>query len=90
MRELFYGSRELNDSSGSMMICRYSILIRTVTDPICFESYGVRIAIPRTGEQAEVLDLTVLSERIEALADLLLRGGVTPCSLPDVISDWLP
>ena len=89
MRELYCGSRILIDSSGAALVCRYFILVRTVTEPICFESYGVRIVVSGTGEQAEAPDLTVYSDRIEALSYLLLRGGVTPCALKDVVSDWL-
>ena len=89
MRELYFGSRELKDASGAPLTCSYYILIRTVTEPICFESYGVGIVIPETGERAEAADLTVLSHRIEALAEQLLRGGVTPCALSEIVSDWM-
>ena len=42
-----------------------------------------------TGEAAEVQDLTLLPGKIETLADPLPRCGVTPCTLADVVSDWL-
>jgi hypothetical protein len=53
------------------------------------ESYGIRVSLSETGEQVELLDLTTSSARIDALADQLVGGGVTPCTLGDVVEDWL-
>lgn len=89
MRELFFGTAELTGAQGRPISCRTSILVRTTPPPVCCESYGVRVQIDETGEREEVLDLTVRPERIEELAALLVRGGVTPCALRDVVADWL-
>ena len=37
----------------------------------------------------EVPDITIFPERIQVLAQMLLQGGVTPCTLRDVVEDWL-
>ena len=71
------------------MTCTYRLLIRTLPEPMDCESYGVGIRIEETGEQENVFDITVSQARIESLAELLLEGGVTPCTLRDVIEDWL-
>lgn len=89
MRELLVGQREQNDADGREFTCVYYILIRNVPPPVACESYGVRIVIPQSGEAEEVTDITVLPERIQALTQLLLQGGVTPCTLRDVVEDWL-
>ena len=88
MRTLFFGESRIGAEKGALR-CRYEILVRSVEGPAACESYGIRLTLPQTGERAEVLDLTVRPERIEALAGLLLRGGVTPCTLRDVVDDWL-
>ena len=55
----------------------------------CCESYGIRILMIQTGEREEVLDITVRPDRIESLAQILVGGGVTPCTLREVVEDWL-
>ena len=74
---------------GRPATCVYWILVRTVPPPVSCESYGVCITMLQTGEREEVLDITVRPERILSLAQMLARGGVTPCTLREVIDDWL-
>ena len=57
--------------------------------PVCCESYGIRILMIQTGEREVVLDITVRPDRIESLAQILVGGGVTPCTLREVVEDWL-
>ena len=89
MREILIGETVLTQSVEKTITCKYYILIRTLPSPVCCESYGVCIVIAQTGERAEVQDITVCAERIEALATLLLRGKVTPCTLREIVDDWL-
>ena len=49
----------------------------------------MKIEDERTGESAEFPDLTVSVRRIDELMELLVRNGVTPAGLGDVIQDWL-
>ena len=35
------------------------------------------------------MDITVRPERVEELAQLLLAGCVTPCTLGEIVADWL-
>lgn len=81
MRELFIGQVDLSNQIGRPATCAYWILIRTIPPPVCCESYGIRILMIQTGEREEVLDITVRPDRIESLAQILVGGGVTPCTL---------
>lgn len=89
MREFMIGETDLSNQVGRPITCRYHLLIREVPPPVCCESYGLRVTIPETGERAEVPDITLRMERILALGDLVVRGCVTPCTLREVIEDWL-
>ncbi|MDY3013854.1 MAG: DUF6514 family protein [Evtepia sp.] len=89
MREILIGEADLTEESGRALTCQYRILIRTLPDPMDWESYGLRVDLVQTGERIEILDITASSRRIEALAQLLIRGGVTPCTVREVIEDWL-
>lgn len=89
MRELFIGETSLRTADGRPLTCTYHLIVRTVDEPVSFESYGVAVRIPETGEEERVFDITVSPARIEALTQLLLNGSVTPCTLEDVIEDWL-
>lgn len=85
MRELFIGQVDLSNQIGRPATCA----IRTIPPPVCCESYGIRILMIQTGEREEVLDITVRPDRIESLAQILVGGGVTPCTLREVVEDWL-
>ena len=89
MRELFIGQVDLSNQIGRPATCAYWILIPTIPPPVCCESYGIRILMIQTGEREEVLDITVRPDRIESLAQILVGGGVTPCTLREVVEDWL-
>ena len=89
MREFSIGQVEQSTSSGGRMICLYQILVRDVPPPVCCESYGIRITVLDSGQNEEVPHITIFPERIQALAQMLLQGGVTPCTLRDVVDDWL-
>lgn len=89
MREILIGEAELTTLVGRPMTCVYHMLIRSVPPPVCCESYGIGVVISQTGEREDVLDITVCPERIEELARLVVRGKVTPCTLREVIEDWL-
>lgn len=89
MRELFTTWSISVTRSAGPATCVYWILVRTVPPPVSCESYGVCITMLQTGEREEVLDITVRPERILSLAQMLRAGGVTPCTLREVIDDWL-
>ncbi|MEY8386117.1 DUF6514 family protein [Oscillospiraceae bacterium 38-13] len=51
------------------------------------ESFGVQIEMEE--ETAAVPDLSPSRQRVLELAEALVRGGVTPVALRDVVDDWL-
>lgn len=89
MRELFLETVELTDQAGAVRRFDYSILIGEMdVGPYSCESYGVKVA-EQGGEQTCVENITCSASRIDELSGLLVRGGVTPASLNDVVFDWL-
>lgn len=89
MRELFLETVELADQTGTMRRYDYSILIGEMdVGAYACESYGVKVA-EQDGEQAMVENITCSASRIDELSGLLVRNGVTPAALHDVVSDWL-
>lgn len=90
MRELTVARRQARSESGEQYIYDYSILIEemAVAQGFSCESYGVRVR-EREGECAEVHHITVNISRIDELMDFLVRNTVTPCTLRDVVEDWL-
>ena len=89
MRELFLQTLELPDEQGVPRQYDYSILIGEMdVGRFSCESYGVKVA-QRDGPAASVPNITCSAQRIDELSNLLLRHGVTPTSLADVVQDWL-
>ena len=89
MRMIHWGVSEQTAEDGRPLTCHCHILVRDVPPPMNGESYGIRLTIAETGEMMEFMDLTVSGKRILDLAETLVRCGVTPCALRDVVSDWL-
>lgn len=89
MRELFLQTVELADQAGTIRRYDYFILIGEMdVGAFACESYGVKIA-EQGGGQASVPNVTCSAARIDELSGLLVRNGVTPAALNDVLSDWL-
>ena len=91
MRELYIGRRTGADEKGTVHSFDYYILVdqMSVDQGFTCESYGVKIAALNQEEVAEVTNITVNVSRIDELMDLLLRNTVTPCTLRDVVLDWI-
>ncbi len=89
MRELFLKTLDLADETGAIRGYDYSILIDEMdVGPYSCESYGIQVA-ERGGARASVPHVTCSAARIDELSDLVVRNGVTPTTLNDVLSDWL-
>ena len=89
MRQIMLGEVDLTDGAGEVLTCRYHLLVREIPPPLEGESYGIGVTIVQTGERTEIWDITICDRRIQALTDLVIEGGVTPCTLRDVVDDWL-
>lgn len=89
MRELYLQTLKLADETGAERSYDYSILIDEMdVGPYFCESYGIKV-VERGGGEASVPHVTCSVARIDELSELLLRNGVTPTTLNDVLSDWL-
>ena len=89
MRELFLKTLELSDETGAIRSYDYSILIDEMdVGPYSCESCGIRVS-ERGGAQASAAHVTCSAARIDELSELVVRNGVTPTTLNDVLSDWL-
>lgn len=90
MRELAVAQKQARDEEGRVHIYDYSILVgeMAVSQGFSCESYGVRVR-ERGGESGEVPNITVSIRRIDELMELLVKNIVTPCTLRDVVEDWL-
>lgn len=89
MRELFLETVELADQTGTVRRFDYSILIGEMdVGAYACESYGVKVT-EQGGGEARVENITCSASRIDELSGLLIRSGVTPAALDDVVSDWL-
>lgn len=89
MRELFLQTLELPDESGVIHSYNYSILIDEMDVGLfSCESYGIRVS-EQGGPEASVPHVTCSAARIDELSGLVVRNGVTPTTLKDVLSDWL-
>ena len=89
MREILLGTTEQRDERGGPLTCRYHIVVHVLPPPLVCESYGLHVVRLETGEEATAPDLTVQWARIRPLADAVVRSGVTPCCLREVVEDWL-
>lgn len=70
-------------------ICYYLLIQEVLFEgQLLGESYGVKL-ISEAGEKEEVRSVTVNQRRAFELLDLLVRNGVTPITLWDVVQDWL-
>ncbi|HCO62928.1 MAG TPA: hypothetical protein DIT49_06005 [Clostridiales bacterium] len=90
MREQCVAVLDLEDACGRMCQCAYSIVTDQLEDsPRRLDSYGIKIAERESGTVAVVPHITCSQARIEQLCQLVVRNGVTPLSLKDVVLDWL-
>lgn len=90
MRELLVDTCTAEGEDGAARSFRYYILVDEVEvgNGLFCESYGIKVTGPG-GEEASVPNITVRAERIDELAELLMRNSVSPVTLRDVIDDWL-
>ena len=90
LRELAVAKKQVCNEWGEIHDYEYSILVGEIeiSPQIYCESYGVKVK-DCEGDQEEIEDITISSSRIDELIDLLVRNIVTPCTLKEVVEDWL-
>jgi hypothetical protein len=75
---------------GERKILEYSIVYYLLTEEVgeLCESYGVEVCL-EGGENCRISGITCSQPGILRLIAALMRGGVTPVSLHDVVDDWV-
>lgn len=79
MRKLFVG-----EAWCRALPARYYLLEEDGEDA---GAYGIQIELE--GEEASVRALSPSCQKVRELAEVLVRGTVTPITLRDVAEDWL-
>ena len=87
--EMKIAVRQYRDQEGKNRCFHYFLTIDLEDTPrFACESYGVRVS-EENGATACIPGITSSAARIDELSGLLVRNGVTPAALNDVLSDWL-
>lgn len=69
---------------------RYGLLVEDIeVDAFQCESYGMVIQDEVSGEKSQVRHITVNAQEAVSLLGLLAQNAVTPCTLADVVEDWM-
>ena len=87
VREKLVVRRYFYSKMAGPLILEYYLLVSPLAKDL--EIYGVKIVEQRSGAAASAPGLTVSSQRVFHLIDLLSKGIVTPISLADIVEDWL-
>jgi len=79
------------DPEGNTWTCDYSILIDEMAmgESLACESYGLKVRIRESGEEACIPNITIRIAQIDALMEQFLRNTVTPATARDVVDDYL-
>ena len=87
--EIKVATRQCRDQTGVPRQFHYFLTVdEEEASRLLCENYGVRIA-EDSGDNAIIPAITTSAARIDELSGLLVRNGVTPAALNDVLSDWL-
>ena len=89
MREFWIGKNSITTEQATTVTCDYIVLVQESGGSVSCESYGIKVILQENGESSEIWDITLNATHILELANLLCRNLVTPCTLYDVIVDWL-
>lgn len=88
--ETYLETLTLQDAAGREHRFHYYILLENLKlEDFSGQSYGIKIEEKETGEIAVAPHVTTRSSVIYQLARTLVKHQVTPCTLMDVIQDWL-
>lgn len=76
----------ITTEEGREINLEYSL---TEEEELDTRQYGIRATIVETGESAEVKNISVSKENVLELMENISRCSVTPCTLYDVVYDFL-
>lgn len=83
--------RWLESEVGTQFVLQYDILVDLVPLPGGgeLELFGVAVRNMQTGEETGVPAIFLHMEEAEALVEKLAAGAVTPCTMRDVVEDYI-
>ncbi len=77
------------DELGHPRSYHYSLLVDEITaGSFVFEDYGIQVR-EENGDCVSIPGITTSTTRINALMSLLIKHGITPTTLHDVVADWV-
>lgn len=68
--------------------CEYTLLVQELEEG-GLEQYGIQVTVQETGETARIPAITPFASQALELCERLRRNTVTPCTLRDIVDDWL-
>ena len=90
MREIYVDTSVIRDELGREYAYDYHIVIDEMdVGPFACESYGLQVKGRNSGEMCTIPHITCSIPRIDELCALVVKSGVTPLTLSDVVDDWL-
>ena len=83
--------RWLESEVGTQFVLQYDILVDRAPLPGGgeLELFGVAVRNMQTGEETGVPAIFLHMEEAEALVEKLAAGAVTPCTMRDVVEDYI-
>ena len=83
--------RWLESEVGTQFVLKYDILVDLAPLPGGgeLELFGVAVRNMQTGEETGVPAIFLHMEEAEALVEKLAAGAVTPCTMRDVVEDYI-
>ena len=83
--------RWLESEVGTQFVLQYDILVDLVPLPGGgeLELFGVAVRNMQTGEETGVPAIFLHMEEAEALVEKLAAGAVKPCTMRDVVEDYI-
>ena len=83
--------RWLESEVGTQFVLQYDILVDLAPLPGGgeLELFGVAVRNMQTGEETGVPAIFLHMEEAEALVEKLADGAVTPCTMRDVVEDYI-
>ena len=83
--------RWLDSEVGTLFVLQYVILVDLAPLPGGgeLELFGVAVRNMQTGEETGVPAIFLHMEEAEALVEKLAAGAVTPCTMRDVVEDYI-
>ncbi len=88
-REILIGENTIQLLTEESIFCEYRLLIDEIDSNYSYILYGIRISVKDSEESCEVWNISHRADEMVELAQKLCRLSVTPCSLHNVLEDYL-